>query len=176
MAKKEVVKEDTVVEKVKSVKVNLGCGRRPMEGYINIDSRKELSPDMLVDVEKGLPFEDCSVDEIVAYDFLEHVHTDKVIFVMSEIHRVLKVGGILDFMVPSTDARGAFQDPTHVSFWNVNSWLYFTNKDWNAMYPELPYFQVVEGCPIVDFWTMYELRIMHTKGRVKKISVALKPW
>ena len=28
--------------------------------------------------------------------------------------------------VPSTDGRGAFQDPTHVSFWNENSFTYYT--------------------------------------------------
>jgi len=28
-------------------------------------------------------------------------------------------------LTPSTDGRGAFQDPTHLSFWNLNSWFYF---------------------------------------------------
>ena len=30
--------------------------------------------------------------------------------------------------IPSTDGRGAFQDPTHVSYWNENSFLYYTDK------------------------------------------------
>lgn len=169
----EEVKVETKKE-VKLLKLNLGCGRRFMEGYINVDSRKELNPDRLVDIEKGLPFESNSVDEIIAYDFLEHIHVDKVIFVMQEIHRVLKIGGILDFMVPSTDGRGAFQDPTHNSFWNANSFLYWCRRDWNSLYPELPYFEI--ETEIVDFWTMYELRILHTKGRIKKVSIGLKPW
>jgi hypothetical protein len=47
---------------------------------------------------------------------------------MSEIHRVLAHGGWAFIEVPSTDGRGAFQDPTHVSFWNENSFLYYTNS------------------------------------------------
>ena len=26
---------------------------------------------------------------------------------------------------------GAFQDPTHVSFWNENSFFYYTNREWS---------------------------------------------
>ncbi len=47
---------------------------------------------------------------------------------MSEIHRVLAPGGWAFIQVPSTDGRGAFQDPTHVSYWNENSFLYYTDR------------------------------------------------
>jgi hypothetical protein len=45
---------------------------------------------------------------------------------MGEIHRVLAHGGWAFIEVPSTDGRGAFQDPTHVSYWNENSFWYYT--------------------------------------------------
>jgi hypothetical protein len=48
---------------------------------------------------------------------------------MSEIYRVLADGGWAFIEVPSTDGRGAFQDPTHVSYWNENSFWYYTRKD-----------------------------------------------
>ena len=38
---------------------------------------------------------------------------------------------------PSTDGRGAFQDPTHVSFWNSNSFWYYTRKE-QAAYINTP--------------------------------------
>jgi hypothetical protein len=41
--------------------------------------------------------------------------------------RVLKRGGVADIIVPSTAGPGAFQDPTHVSFWNERSFMYFEN-------------------------------------------------
>jgi SAM-dependent methyltransferase len=47
---------------------------------------------------------------------------------MSEIHRVLAPGGWAFIEVPSTDGRGAWQDPTHVSFWNENSFWYYSKK------------------------------------------------
>ena len=48
---------------------------------------------------------------------------------MNEAYRVLAPGGWLFIDVPSTDGRGAFQDPGHVSFWNENSFWYYTNRD-----------------------------------------------
>ena len=39
--------------------------------------------------------------------------------------------GWLLSQTPSTDGRGAFQDPTHVSFWNSNSFWYYTRADQN---------------------------------------------
>ena len=64
----------------------------------------------------------------MAYDTLCNVQDP--IRAMKEISRVLVPGGRLLATVPSTDGRGAFQDPRHVSFWNENSFLYYTNKNW----------------------------------------------
>lgn len=65
---------------------------------------------------------------IRAKDFLEHIPQRHVIDTMNSIHEALVPGGWLLSMTPSTDGRGAFQDPTHVSFWNENSWLYYTQE------------------------------------------------
>jgi O-antigen biosynthesis protein len=56
---------------------------------------------------------------------------------MKEIARVLAPGGMAMLTVPSTDGRGAYQDPRHKSFWNENSFLYYTNKNW-AKYIDTP--------------------------------------
>lgn len=48
-----------------------------------------------------------------------------VIHFMEEAWRVLRVGGLLDAQVPTTDGYGAWQDPTHVSYWNPNTILYW---------------------------------------------------
>ena len=40
-------------------------------------------------------------------------------------------------LTPSTDGRGAFQDPTHVSFYNENSFWYFTRRSYSNFVPEL---------------------------------------
>lgn len=79
------------------------------------------------DLNRKWPFENGSVGVIVANDILEHLKNP--IHVMKEAHRVLCHGGLLLTSTPSTDGRGAFQDPTHVSFWNENSFWYYTKPD-----------------------------------------------
>ena len=44
---------------------------------------------------------------------------------MNEMWRVLCPGGQAEIAVPTTDGPGAFQDPTHVTFWNRRSFLYY---------------------------------------------------
>ncbi len=55
---------------------------------------------------------------------------------MNEAYRVLAPGGFLFISVPSTDGRGAFQDPTHVSFWNENSFWYYTRASHSRYIPD----------------------------------------
>jgi ubiquinone/menaquinone biosynthesis C-methylase UbiE len=74
----------------------------------------------------GIPLPDNVVGVLNASHILEHLQ-DKT-KIMSEIHRVLAPGGWAFIEVPSTDGRGAFQDPTHVSYWNENSFLYYTDS------------------------------------------------
>ena len=109
------------------MKINLGCGMDKQEGYINIDNRPEMEPDIIADI-LDMPFENDSVDEVRAFDVLEHIAIGSTIPAINEIFRVLKHDGIFQHHTPSTDGRGAFQDPTHVSFWNANSWFYFTDN------------------------------------------------
>ena len=122
-------------------KLNLGCGPVKMEGYINIDINDKWNPEIVCDIEEGFFFEDSSIDEVRAWDFLEHIHSDKVMYVIEEIWRVLKAGGNFTSSTPSTDGRGAFQDPTHKSFWNYNSWVYYMNDLMRDLYDTKAKFQ-----------------------------------
>lgn len=103
------------------MKLNLGCSDDLRPGFVNVD----IAPpsDQRADLRQAWPWPDSSVDEIRAHDIIEHL-PDKI-HTMNEAWRVLKPGGVLDIEVPTTDGRGAFQDPTHVSFWNRNGFFYF---------------------------------------------------
>lgn len=116
------------------IKLNLGCGYRRMGGYVNIDNRELNGVDMILDVQEGLPFPDSSVAEVYARDFLEHIPIGKTVALIEEIWRVLIPGGKFEHITPSTDGRGAFQDPNHVSFWNKNSWYYYTHPAYRGLY------------------------------------------
>jgi len=133
---------------------------------VNIDFRSEVNPDQVIDVTKGLPFDDNSVEEVRAHDFLEHVPIGKTIFVVEEIFRVLKPGGKLEHFTPSTDGRGAFQDPTHQSFWNINSWLYFMNDEYRQLYGIKAKF---EGSN-VDVMTDRASRVIHVHGVLSSVK------
>lgn len=77
-------------------KLNIGCGYEKKEGFINIDISKEVGPDMVVDIEKGLPFKDDTFDYIYSWNVLEEVKPEKWEFVLKEINRVAKDGCILE--------------------------------------------------------------------------------
>jgi glycosyltransferase involved in cell wall biosynthesis len=104
--------------------VDIGGGLNPHPGYTTVDLRE--TADYVADLNNGIPLPDNSVGVLNASHILEHLH-DKT-KIMAEIHRVLAPGGWAFIEVPSTDGRGAFQDPTHVSYWNENSFLYYTNS------------------------------------------------
>jgi len=65
------------------------------------------------------------------------VRTYGVIHFMNEAHRVLKPGGYLKARIPTTQSKAWAQDPTHVSFWNENTFLYFTHPGYRGLYPHL---------------------------------------
>lgn len=150
------------------MRINLGSGMRKLEGYVNIDNREECDPDMLLDIEQGLPIPGDSCEEVLCNDFIEHIHQDKIIFVMSEIHRVLKSGGIFDFFIPSTESIAGFMDPTHRSYWNIGSFLYFCHPEWHSLYPDWPFFKVVKQIRRVI--TDKELQLIHITGQITPVK------
>jgi glycosyltransferase involved in cell wall biosynthesis len=104
-------------------KLDIGGGLFPKAGYESVDI---TNGDITADLNKKWPFKDGEVGVIHASHVIEHL-TDKH-HTMSELHRVLADGGWAFIEVPSTDGRGAWQDPTHVSFWNQNNFWYYTRQ------------------------------------------------
>lgn len=107
------------------MRLNLGCCDQLLPGYVNVD----LCPpaDVVADLSQPWPWPDGSVQFIRAYDVFEHLPDKRR--TMNEAWRVLVPGGRLELVVPTTDGRGAFQDPTHVSFWTPNDLFYYTAGD-----------------------------------------------
>lgn len=82
-----------------------------------------------------LDLADDSVGVIKAFELLQRVHDRTLLF--NECHRVLVHGGLVLTQTPSTDGRGAFQDPSHVSYWNENSFWYLTEAARRSSVPDL---------------------------------------
>lgn len=110
--------------------LNLGCGMRNDPSTFGVDIQELAGVDLVADLNESIPLPSNTFDMVMAEDFLEHIDQKKCIHLMEEIYRVLKPGGCLVFNVPSTDGNnmGAFQDPTHVSFWNQNKFWYFMDE------------------------------------------------
>lgn len=106
--------------------VNLGPPRSASPDYLVADRRAGEDVDLVIGPDGRIGLNDSSVGVIRAYDHLPY-YRDKVAL-FDELHRVLAPGGVLLTYTPSTDGRGAFQDPTHVSFYNQNTFRYFERQ------------------------------------------------
>lgn len=111
------------------MKLNIGCGRTKIEGFLNVDISPMCNPDMVVDISddiSGLKLGEYEV--IVAHDVLEHI--PNLVKAMTNCLSLLKPGGIMDIIVPYDLSYGAWQDPTHVRAFNEKSWLYYFDWCW----------------------------------------------
>ena len=112
------------------MRLNLGACDDHRPGYMNIDRWipprfRDRDDYQQWDLSRTpWPWPDSSVDEIFARDVFEHL--PDIVATMNESHRVLRSGGRLKLIVPTTVGYGADQDPTHKSRWNPNSLLYYT--------------------------------------------------
>jgi len=73
------------------MKLNVGCGLRPLEGYTNLDIQALEGVDIVADA-KDIPLEDETCSEVNSYGFIEHIEPEDTAQVMSEMYRVLKPG------------------------------------------------------------------------------------
>jgi SAM-dependent methyltransferase len=123
-------------------KINLGSGKDYRRGYLNIDLRDDVLPDILFDLSEKISFpiqsqsklygaitvNENQIDEIIANDVLEHVPNLEML--MGNCLRLLNIGGKFIINVPYDLSYGAWQDPTHIRAFNQNSWLYYTDWFW----------------------------------------------
>jgi hypothetical protein len=110
------------------MKLHLGCGNDKREGYVNVDSAKEVQPDKVWNLEKTpLPFKDNSVEEVVANHVFEHVVN--FIPLMHDLHRICKKAALIKVKTPFYSAWGQYNDPTHVRFFSPFTFNYFNGKN-----------------------------------------------
>ena len=148
-----------------SMKVDLGCGQWKPDGFIGVDCVDGKNVDIVADLSKRFPFADNSVDLLRGHDVIEHL-PDRI-HTMNEIWRVCKPNAIIDLRVPSTDGRGAFQDPTHVSFWNINSFKYYC-------YEFPAYLQLCKSYGFKGCFSLLDIREENTEDCVIHVWVKLK--
>lgn len=98
------------------MRLNLGCGDKRREGYVNVDVCG--TPDVVCDLSVfPWPWEDGAVEEVYSEHFLEHVADyERTIL---EIHRVLQPRGTIHFKVP--------HHRSPMAPWHLHRWYFSTD-------------------------------------------------
>lgn len=120
------------------MKLNLGCGRNILEGWVNVDSVGNKGVDIVTDL--NLPeslqtynIDPNSVDEMLLSHVIEHIREPLVL--MYELYKVAKPGCLITIRCPHGASDDAAEDPTHVRFMYPGSFGYFGQPYyWRADY------------------------------------------
>jgi len=126
------------------LKLNLGCGRKPMAGFLNVDFVQREGVDAVHDLTKPLPWGDC--DEIHAYHVFEHFYRYECEEILANWVAALRPGGRLVLEMPCLDkiinlfqyhiakkqpvgpwvVWGLYGDPSHRDPAMCHRWCYST--------------------------------------------------
>jgi len=117
------------VEKPQLLKLDLGAGTNPREGFLGVDIRK-FGSNQVVDLRKPWPWADESVEEAHCSHTIEHFTPPQRIHFVNELHRVLIKGGKCTLIAPHWASCRAYGDLTHQ--WPPISefWFYYLLKSW----------------------------------------------
>lgn len=86
------------------MKLNLGCFNKKMHGFINVDIRPEVNPDLIDDVFKLEKVQNNTIDLIYICHVLEHADFKESLEAIRRYYDVLKTGGVLRIAVPNMEA------------------------------------------------------------------------
>jgi ubiquinone/menaquinone biosynthesis C-methylase UbiE len=118
------------------VKINAGCGRHKLPGFVNVDVQGD--PDLTADL-RAIPLPDGCADELQAMHVIEHFYLWETPAVLTEWRRLLKPGGRLVLELPNLEAAcrnvlaglpdqmglwPLYGDPSHADPFMCHRWAY----------------------------------------------------
>lgn len=98
---------------MEKLKLHLGSGYKHFEGYKNVDFDPLCNPDYNFDLEGQWPFEDNSVDAVIAHHVFEHLGDPGFFYFLKELYRVCTPNAIIEVAVPHHRHDCFLNDPTH---------------------------------------------------------------
>lgn len=122
-----------------TLKLDLGAGNRPTEGFKSVDITGE--PDYLVDLfQYPWPFKDRSVSEVVCHHLIEHIPhyrpeyngVDGFWMFFNELYRIMRKNARATFTFPYAKSDRAFWDPSHTRYIHETAFEYL-RPEWLEM-------------------------------------------
>lgn len=111
--------------------LDLGCGTDKREGYFGIDIYPAKGVDLVYDLNKGIPFPNNSIDKIFTKHFIEHI--DNPLYLIEEMFRVLKLGGVAEIIVPHWSWYGSYTF-MHKRFFHSLDFYFFEPENTSNYY------------------------------------------
>lgn len=111
------------------MRLNVGCGDKLLEGYVNVDavSRLGREPDIVADI-RAIPLEDGCASEVLAVHVIEHFYRWEAPEVLAEWVRLLKPGGRLILECP--DLAHACHAMLHGAPDQWTMWVFYGDPAW----------------------------------------------
>lgn len=104
------------------MKLNIGCGKNYLDGFVNIDTYEGVKKDMVGDI-KQIPLDDGSCEFIACNHVLEHLKFEEIDIAFRELKRVLAKGGKIRLSMPNI--KEAIKKPLekrNVDVFGYNRW------------------------------------------------------
>lgn len=120
------------------MKLNLGCGSKSIEGFLNVDKFYTATSDVVFNLETTpWPWASDSVEEVRFIHSLEHMgrDTDTYLNIIKETYRICSNGASVIIHAPHPRHDNYLGDPTHVRPITPQSLLLFDkskNEEWIA--------------------------------------------
>lgn len=130
------------------MKLNLGAGSRPEQGYVNVDLVQLPGIDVVHDLNViPWPWHDGTALEVRAEDVFEHV--DNPLAFMAELWRVMAINAEVWIHTSYLHEPGSFTDPTHKRFCTFETFDYwipgtYLNERYGAAYSSGRHFELLK--------------------------------
>ena len=109
-------------------KLNLGCGKKIIPNWVNVDIQKGKGVDKSFDFNKfPYPLKENTFSLILLDNVLEHLNDPKR--VLEELHRLSLSEGKIIIKVPYYHCKGAYNDITHKHFFNETTFDNLINPE-----------------------------------------------
>ena len=93
------------------MKVNLGCGKKLLDGFVNMDKYPINEEVRFADLNIAIPLDNEIVDFVLLDNVIEHVND--IPLLLNEIERILAKGGQVKIITPHFSSYKSYVDPTH---------------------------------------------------------------